>query len=356
MKTALLTVLTCFPLLGLPVEDAQPNNAEVRGPTISPDGKSVVFAVVYPKPGGGLTPGPVLVLDLQTGSTEEILRPTHAVTRESPIGEFESLVPSAEGWYGFSWVPDGTAVFSTVVVEEGFTIWKLPLEGDKPATIRRLPEGLCQRPRVSPDGNWVVFYDSHNHDLFRMRTNAEGLSRLTNSGDVYRLGYAWGPAGKHILFSRGYMRKDGQRGIWKMNADGSHKTLILDGYFARNLEVSPSGENVAFNLMADGPAYDLFVYRIGEKKPTLIAEDAELFFSWHPRLETLFYIDDDVLYSWDASKASQRIFAAERIRFPVSTPDGKTLLFFRGQRYSDCGVLWKLDVASGKAEQLYPRP
>lgn len=356
MRTALLMVLSCIPLLALSAEESLPSRIEVRGPTISPDGKSVVFAVVYPKPGGGLTPGPVLVLDLQTGSTKEILRPTHTVTRESPIGEFESLVPSAEGWCGFSWLPDSSAVLSAVIEQESFTIWKLPLQREKPATIRRLPEGLCQRPRVSPDGKWVVFYDSHSHDLFRMRTNGEGLRRLTNSGDVYRLGYAWGPAGKHILFGRGYMREDGQCGIWKMNADGSDKTLILDGYFARNLEVSPSGDNIAFNLITDGPGYDLFLHRVGEKKPTLIADEAELFFSWHPRLDTLFYAHKDVLYSWDASTGSRRIFATEKIRFPASTPDGKTLLFFKGQRYSDCGVLWKLDVFSGKAEQLYPKP
>jgi Tol biopolymer transport system component len=363
MRTAVLMVLTCCPLLGLSGQEIPPSHAEVQGPTISPDAKSVVFAVVYPKPGEGLTSGPVVVLDLQTGSTKEILRPTYTVTREWTdlpaeirLPRFEFRAPRAEAWYGFSWLPDSSAVFSTVSGQDGFTIWKLALQEDKAAMIRRLPEGLCQRPRVSPDAKWVVFYEATSHDLFSMQPNGEGLQRLTDSGDAYRLGYGWGPAGKFIYFSRGYMRKDGQCGIWKMNADGSDKTLILDGYFPRNLEVSPSGENIAFNLMTDGPGYDLFLYRIEEKKPVLIAENAAMFFSWHPRSETLFYVHKDVLYARAVPTASPQKLATGKIQFPVCTPDGKTILFLKGDRSSDGGVLWRLDVPSGKAEQIYPKP
>jgi hypothetical protein len=356
MRTAVLMVLTCWPLLALSGEEMLPNYTEVEGPTISPDGKSVVFAVVHPGPGEGLIPGPVVVLDLQTGSTREILYPTRPVAWQSAIGQADFLAPRAEAWYGFSWSPDGSAVFSTVTVEEGFTIWRLPLQGDKPEMICGSPKGLRQRPRVSPDGKWVIFYGATSRNLFHIQPDGKGLQRITNTADAYRLGYAWGPGGKDIYFSRGYMRKDGQRGIWRMNADGSDKTLILDGYFARNLEVSPSGEEIAFNLMTHGPGYDLFVYHIGEKKPILIAEDAEQFFSWHPRSDTLFYVHKDVLYAWAASTGSPQKLATGKIRFPVCTPDGETILFLKGKRYSDCGTLWKLDVPSGKAEQIYPKP
>jgi len=268
----------------------------------------------------------------------------------------EAPVPFAEGWYGFSWSPDGGAIFAAVIegVEKGFNVWRVPVRAGEPGRIRRLPRGLCQRPRASPDGKWVVFYDAISHQLFRVRPDGTRLTRLTDGGDAYRLGFDWSSNAKQIYFSRGYQRRDKFCGIWRMNPDGTRKASVLDNYFARGLAVSPSGKYIAFNLATDAAGYDLFIYRVGDEKPALLAPQAHLFFSWHPRSDVLLYAHGQTLYEWRPATGSSRKPVFGQVRFPVATPDGKTILFLKKEGKST--FLWKLDVASGRTGRLFPPP
>lgn len=356
MITAIALALLCF--LSLPAhcgERSGETYVEVEGPTVSPRGHHVVFSVDYRKADKALVRSEVLLLDLRTHSTKTLLRTKRTESRRSFGEVLEFPVPYAEGWYGFSWSPDGKGVFCTVVEggRKGWNVWKLPVEKGKAGRVCRLRRGLCQRPRVSPDGKWIVFYDATTHDLFRTTPDGSGLKRLTETEDTYRLGFDWGTAGKHIYYGRGYMREDKVCGIWKMHADGSGESLVLDGYGAYNLAVSPSGKHLAFCLVGPDIGYRLFVHRIGGGKPTLVSEQAGLYLRWHSRSDVLFYTAEKGLYEWQASTGlSRKLVSAEWPHFPAPAPDGKTVLFLKKEGKST--FLWKLDVPSGKTEQLFP--
>jgi len=356
MRTALLMVLTCWPLLGLSGEEILPNYIEVQGPTISPDGKSVVFNVAHRTDAKGVIGGAVTLLDLDKGTTRKLLK--GRLGRPVKLADSNSSrlpVRYAEAWYGFSWSPNGEAVFAAVIENKGFTVWKIPVGSENARRICSLPEGLCQRPRACPDGSYVMFRDAITHDLFRIAPGGGTLTRLTKTGDVHPLGYDWAPDGKHIYCSRGYMREDKVCGIWRMNADGTGAELLLDNHYGRSMAVSPFGKHIAFTEETYDPGNKLLIYRLGDNKPVLLADKANLYLSWHPRSDVLFYTDDKGLHEWRASTGSSRLLlSCEKCYFPAARPDGEQVLFLKKEQKSTC--LWRLDVASGKTEQLYPKP
>lgn len=356
MRTALFMVLACCPLLGLSGEEILPNYIEVQGPTISPDGKSVVFNVAQRAEGNGIAAAAVTLLDLDNGTTKKLLEGKPPRSETVPDGNSSGLpMPYAEAWYGFSWSPNGVAVFAAVIDDKGFTVWKLPVASAKARRICLLPKGLCQRPRACPDGSYVMFRDAITRDLFRVAPEGGSLTRLTKTGDVHPLGNDWGPDGKHIYYSRGYMREDKVRGIWRMNADGTGAELLLDNHYGRSLAVSPSGKHIAFTEETYDPGNKLLIYRLGDNKPVLLTDKANLYLSWHPRSDVLFYTDDKGLHEWRASTGSSRLLlSCENGYFPAARPDGEQVLFLKKEQKSTC--LWRLDVPSGKAEQIYPKP
>jgi Tol biopolymer transport system component len=216
---------------------------------------------------------------------------------------------------------------------------------------------LCNRPLTSPDGKSILFNGIEIDDLFRIQSDGGGLRRLTHSDDLYALGYDWSPDGQHIYYSRGYLSKDRTCGVWRMNADGTDKTLVLDNHAAESLAVSPSGKRLALRVeRRDGRRrlYDLFVYHIGEKQTKLLSKDARRGFTWHPRHDVLLYTNRAGLYEWRASTGASRRLLSGDLSSPVITPDSKTVLLVKINGKSDS--FWKLDVDSGKTEQLYPKP
>ncbi len=357
MRALIAACLACLVQVAChPAIESDQAYIRVEGLTISPDGQIVVFSVRRRK-AGGVFDAQVVLLNLRTRSTRRLLRTQRYETQELFGERFQVPYPFAEAWYGFSWSPDSKVLFSTVIDEEGFKVWKLPVQDGKPQRICNPPSALCQRARVSPDGKWVVFYEAITHQLFQVKPDGTDLSRLTDGGDVYRLGYDWSADGEIIYYSRGYQREDGFRGLWKVKADKSGRAAVLDGWFPRCLLVSPSGKYIAFNRYAPLPDvdYELFVYRLGDRKPSRIATVPTVMFSWHPRADVLLYADKEALYAWRSStRRSQRLLVGQDISFPVCTPGGRTILFLK--KYGKNTFLWKLDVPSGKTEQLYPKP
>lgn len=357
MRTLIAACLACLVQVAChPAIESDQAYIRVEGPTISPDGQIVVFNVRRRK-AGGVFDAEVVLLNLPTRSTRRLLRTQRHETREFFGEKFQAPYPRAEGVWGFSWSPDGKTIFSTVIDEEGFKVWKFPVQDGKPDRICNPPLTLCQRPRVSPDGQWIVFYDDNSRHLFGVRPDGSDLKPLTFCGEVYRLGWDWSPDSRYVYFSRKRDWGDEYCELARVNADGSKETTVLSDYYPRYLLVSPSGRYIAFNQYAPMPDPDneLFIYRLGDRKPTRIAKVPTLEFSWHPRADVLLYASKEALYAWRSStRRSQRVLVGRDISFPVITADAKTILFLK--KHGRNTFLWKLDVSSGKTEKLYPPP
>ena len=142
-------------------------------PVISPDGTKIAF--LSPRDGEGMGLW---------------------VMRAAPEGSANQPVKLAGGmpWGGcgsnptHDWAPDGKRIAYT--------------------PLRRTPDGVAK-----PSNIWVM--------------NADGTANtnLTKTPDVSETSPAFSPNGKKIVF-QGY--EDGRTGIWKMGAEGSNPTLIMD--------------------------------------------------------------------------------------------------------------------------------
>lgn len=321
---------------------------DVQGPSVSADGKTVVFKVDRRVGDGVLLSGELVSMDSASGSCRTLMR----AERRFLFGwQIKPPYPYVEGLYGLSWSPDSKKVFAAVRGgdEKTLGIWEVPVSRENARRLLFWP--LCERPRASPDGKWIVFYDAFSNDLLRIEPHGAGLLRLTDSGDVNPTGFDWTPDSREIHFATGYMRKDKSSGIWKMKADGTDKVLLLEGCRARAVGVSPSSRYLAFA----SEEHDLYVLPVGEATPTLVSRRVSPYFNWSPHSDILLYAHhQDGLYEWQAATTTSRRLVSGDVYFPAATPDGKTVLFLR--RNERGSTLWRLDVASGKTEQIYPKP
>lgn len=297
----------------------------IVGLSASPDGSQVAFAVIQQKPY-------VCILDFQDGIAETV-----------PVPGF------VEAFYGLSWDPDGKFLVTTVI-EGGlgnpgpFSIWKLTLAGKKWKKIAELKEDICQRALVSQKGN-VVFRAAVAMDLFLVGPEGEGKRQLTDSGDTFRLGYAWNPDGSKIYFSRGY--RGDTLGIWLMNQDGTEKRSVLSKVYARILAVSHTGNYLAYSVPGGkeaGYRNALFVAASDGSNTQEVSPDSGPWFSWHPTEDILAYACDGALMIWDASRGNPVLTSLEGINVasnPTWLAEGRVICFVREMK-----EVWSYDLSS----------
>jgi len=86
-------------------------------------------------------------------------------------------------------------------------------------------DGSAYDPSWSPDGNVIAFsmrMVGGNEEIFLVNTNGSGLTRLTFDANNDRWP-DWAPDGSRIVFQA---HRDGNWGVWAMNADGSGQTNL----------------------------------------------------------------------------------------------------------------------------------
>ena len=164
-----------------------------------------------------------------------------------------NITQSAGLWdYAPVWSPDRTRI--AYLRGDGFdaSLYVMKPNG---AEHRRL-DGQCYRPRDpawSPDGTKLAVacdYGGHD-DIYLVNTDGSGSVKLTTDTPGYYedRSPAWSADGTQIAWV-----KSGD--IWKMDADGSGKTLLVDNSdisYTSDLTWSPDGTQIAFASTRDCP-------------------------------------------------------------------------------------------------------
>lgn len=87
-----------------------------------------------------------------------------------------------------------------------------------------------------------------NEEIYTMKLDGSGLTRLTNNSDTDS-GPSWSPDGSQIAF---HSHRDGYHQLYVMNADGSEQRRIVDsGIWDEWVYWSPDGSQMTFIRVAD---------------------------------------------------------------------------------------------------------
>jgi TolB protein len=189
----------------------------------------------------------------------------------------------------------------------------------------------------SPDGSRILFFrpstravgDGEPMDLFAVSVDGTDLQKLDPPGTTTGLvgggiAASWSPDGRKVavVLSSGSFWDDDARGVYVVDADGSHVKLITPQGDILSAQWSPDGRWIAFDK-ADGGPHDLFVI--------------------HPDGSGLAQITsskEDGLFSFG----------------PVWSPDSTKLLFVRGLDELDSTDLWTVNVDGTGLSQVTHSP
>ena len=141
-----------------------------------------------------------------------------------------------------SWSPDGKRIAFTRKVDDVSQIFVMSADGGEAVALVSTPANAWN-PMWSPDGSRILFYsDSEGQgkdQIFTVLADGTGLRRVT-FGEGNNIFPAWSPDGGQIVFGA---QRDGKRGIYVINADGTGERKLQDGgYLAR---FSPDGRSIA---------------------------------------------------------------------------------------------------------------
>lgn len=156
---------------------------------------------------------------------------------------------------GPAWSPDGGRIAFSYGdrSQPATTICVINADGKQRRCLTDQPYDTVD-PAWSPDGNRIAFRSlgQNRTDIWVMNANGSNQVNLTNQ--TYETTYypTWSPDGKYILFTA-RISLDDAFSLWKMDANGDHKTRLTYGFGGGPAEWSPDGSKIACG--SDGDIY-----------------------------------------------------------------------------------------------------
>lgn len=250
-------------------DDAAPLHAPADGssaqnPAYSPDGQTLLFTLFHS--GYNLGDSGVYRLALTDGSTTPVLdEPDHQSVNlpgsswnatTNRITFSSDRLDTDEIWTA---APNGTGLFRV--------------------TTQSPPFRHHQEPSFSPDGQWIVFESvtgaedlAQRGTIWKVKADGTSLTKLVDgpATDTDNHQPNWSPAGSQILFQR----RTGASEVWNlytMAADGSALTQITSANSDTDASWSPDSQWVVYSSdHGDLPAPNLFVVAAGGGTPTRV--------------------------------------------------------------------------------------
>jgi Tol biopolymer transport system component len=214
-------------------------------PIFAPDGHTIAFATLKVVNGPLDRDGASVLLGIRSVDIEDGSQ--RMVTPWRPWGKGAVLYPS-------SYSPDGSTLAVTAWPFNGSTRPKavaVRLDGSGSTLLAK----NAVEPVYSPDGSRIAFVRVHTNvkqlphrrkrtlirqDLYVMRVDGSGLTRLTRSPRLLEEWSSWDPSGKRIAFNSyrpgpGLLRLPADTSVMQVNADGTCLTKVLASRFRESL-------------------------------------------------------------------------------------------------------------------------
>ena len=160
-----------------------------------------------------------------------------------------------------SWGPSGELVFASRVTGSD-QIYRLSPGATEP--VRLTTSGAAdQNPRVSPNGQRIVFHSNRalDFDIYVMNADGTGAVNITQMAGDDRFP-TWTPNGERIVWSR-FETEANQSDIYSIPVAGGTMTPIVATVFEELApSVSPDGRSVVYQTNR-APPFGLFVAPIG---------------------------------------------------------------------------------------------
>jgi Helix-turn-helix domain/WD40-like Beta Propeller Repeat len=239
----------------------------------------------------------------------------------------------------------------------------VPTNGAEP--VRGLTEAeTAWSPSFASVGSAMFYHAQEGRDgdsaVVRADTDGSGtILRITRIVDDTAQNFHARPSpdGSQIAFDS---NRDGERGVYVANADGSNVRRVSGEGFAAVPSWSPDGGTLAFvraeperpnvwNLwtleLSSGDLRRLTSYRYGQPWGG----------SWFPDGQRIAYSHEDRLVVLDLESGDERVYTSPRkgrlLRTPAVSPDGRKIIF---QLHRDGA--WLLDVEDGSMRKVLADP
>jgi Tol biopolymer transport system component len=262
--------------------------------------------------------------------------------------------------------PDG----SEIAFVSGGDIWTVPAAGGE-ARLLIAQSATLSRPLYSPDGKKLAFVSNRtgNGDIYVMTFAAGAVERLTYDDASEQLS-GWSSDSDWVYFSSSSRDISGMNDIYRVSATGGTPMPVSADVYANEFFAAPSpdGKTLAFSARGIASAQwwrngrshldeaEIWLQHDGAT-PTYerLTEPGakELWPMWSADGRSIYYVSDRDgqqniwMRSLDGKAKPVTQYAKGRVLWPSISKDGRSMAFER-----DFGI-WKLDTASGKAEEVH---
>jgi serine/threonine protein kinase/Tol biopolymer transport system component len=254
-----------------------------------------------------------------------------------------SSINGIYGWEGIDWAPDGGIVF-TAGIDRSTAVYSMDVAG---GNIKQITSSGFndQRPRVTPDGSFIVFQSnrSNGNEIWRVRRDGTELTQLTAGGNNFSPNIT--SDSKWVFYTAS---TNGKSFVWSIPIQGGKPVQVTttDSYHP---SVSPDDKLLAYTYETEGGMpFKIAIINLADGTLAKLF-DVPRFAGfnggvrWGPDGKTLIYRDREKGVWQQALSGGQPqrlegIPDEEIIRFEWSR-DGKQFAFVRGRLIADAVLL-----------------